>query len=257
MAIRNILIVESFNDKSFIELLLSDLNLTQNTLTEAIEIIDLHKFPDPDNPVNELRGKKNIGKRLSSLYIDLRNRTDYKDVNKVGIILDMDDDTMEQNLELVNTAIEYAFRINAGLSSESQQTMIEIPLDRLNEFTIEISCFFTKGLAGKGNLETILYEIRRNPDIPVPYADCLALWRDCVSSSDSRIQVSPGVYQKMWADNFLRAKAYELSSKDRKSIINDFEDKKHRIIERLGKEIFDLNHAALASMRTYLSLFKD
>ncbi|MFM9952151.1 MAG: DUF3226 domain-containing protein [Saprospiraceae bacterium] len=257
MAIRNILIVESFNDKSFIELLLSDLKLTQNTLTETIEIIDLHKFPDPDNPANELRGKKNIGKRLNSLYIDLRNRAEYKDVSKVGIILDMDSDTLEQNLKLVNEAIEYAFKINSSLSKEGEPATIEIPLDRLNTFPIEVSCFFTKDQTGKGNLETLLYEIRRNPDIPVPYADCLARWRDCVSSSASPIQVAPGVFQKMWADNFLRAKAYELSSKDRKSIINDFEDRKHRIIERLGKEIFDLSHPAMDSMRDYLSLFKD
>jgi len=102
MAIRNILIVESFNDKSFVELLLSDLKLAQNTLTETIEIIDLHKFPDPDNPANELRGKKNIGKRLNALSRDIRNRADYKDVSKVGIILDMDSDTIEENLELIN-----------------------------------------------------------------------------------------------------------------------------------------------------------
>jgi len=257
MAIRNILIVESFNDKSFIELLLSDLKLTKNTLTEIIEIIDLHKFPDPDNPANELRGKKNIGKRLNALSRDIRTRADYKDVSKVGVILDMDSDTPEQNLKLVNEAIEYAFKTKVNLTDESEEVTIEIPLDRLNTFPIEVSCFFTKDQTGEGNLETLLYEIRRNPDIPVPYADCLALWRDCVSSSASPIQVAPGVFQKMWADNFLRAKAYELSSKDRKRILNDFEDKKHRIIERLGKEIFDLSHPGLNSMKDYLSLFKD
>ncbi len=245
MAIRNILIVESFNDKAFIEILLEDLGLLQNTF---IEIIHLHKFPDPDDPKKELRGKHNIHKRLGALNRDLK--TKYADVSKVGIILDMDKDTLEKNLGLVNKALEFAFKTDLKLLDESKEITIN-----LQTFAIEVSCFFTKGQHGQGNLETLLCESRKNPETPVPYADCLALWRECVSNSASPIQVTPGVYEKMWTDNFLRAKAYELE--DRKKILNDFEDKKHEIIERLGKDIFDLNHSALSSMKAYLSIFKD
>jgi len=56
--IRNIIVVESPNDRAFVKLLLKELQVPAT----QVEIVDLHKFPDPSEPEKALRGKTAIGK---------------------------------------------------------------------------------------------------------------------------------------------------------------------------------------------------
>ena len=119
----------------------------------------------------------------------------------------------------------------------------------------KVACFFTKDSSGQGNLDSLMFEIRANQAIEVPYADCLALWRDCVNKSESKLKVSPGTYRKIWLGNFLRSKAKELGKVGEK-ILQDFEEKQSELIGKVGAKVFDLRHAELKPLNDFLLLFK-
>ncbi len=255
MAITNNFIVEGPNDKAYLELLLTEIDQKDNAETimtdPRTEILDLHKFTDPDDSSKELRGKTVIGKRLTLLNRDLSRN--YKDVKHIGIILDADDMTIPDNLELVNNAVLKSFGTNPNFTKEGEPRVIEQIVGR-NKFPFKFSCFFTKDATAQGNLESLLFEIRLNPEIYVPYADCLHHWKDCVKESDSLLKVKDSDFQKMWMDNFFRAKIYELfPPKERKRILNDYNDKKHTLIANHGKALFDLAHPTVQPLRAYLA----
>lgn len=153
MTIKNLLIVESPNDKAFIELLLAGLGLINNTITQTIETVDLHKFPDPKNPEKLLRGKSTIDKRLIGIRSELRSR--YRDIERIGIVLDADTPpnwTFDKNLDLVNTAIAKAFGVNPQFTNES--VFIKIPVkDGANSFDLSFSVFLLNMIWG--NLKAI------------------------------------------------------------------------------------------------------
>ena len=250
LPLKNILIVESFNDSAFIRLLLKDLELFPETDTE---VIDLHKFPDPDNSDKILRGKTAIGGKLKSFKGDWLTREKYREVQRLGIILDFDKESLEQNLERVNQAIRGAFGEQPKLATENEFVKIVVAEGGVN-IELRAACFFTNDSAGNGNLDTLLYEIRQHPESLVPYADCLKNWQTCVNESDSKLKVSQDLFSKMWVSNFLRAKDRDQPKNQRVS--GDFEAKQHELIENFGSEMFDLKHAFLTSLRTFLSSFK-
>ncbi len=255
MATTNIFIVEGPNDKAFIELLLTEIGQVDNTETivtdPRTEILDLHKFPDPDDSSKELRGKTAIGKGLTLLNRDLSRN--YSEVKHIGIILDADDMTIPDNLELVNNAVLKSFGTNPNFTTEGEPRVIEQMVGRAR-FPFTFSCFFTKDATEQGNLESLLFEIRLNPETKVPYADCLHQWKDCVEESDSLLKVKDSDFQKMWMDNFFRAKIYELfPPKERKRILNDYDDKKQTLLANHGKTLFDLAHPTVQPLRAYLA----
>ncbi|MCC6460125.1 MAG: hypothetical protein IT260_06625 [Saprospiraceae bacterium] len=257
--INNIIIVESPNDRAFVQVLGQEVELSAT----GIEIVDLHKFPDPTVPEKELRGKHAIGKKLEGLKGQLDRK--YTHVKKIGVVLDMDDWDLLTNLKHVNKAVAFAFGTDPKFEKEGQFREISINAGRNTPISLLISCFFTKGYIDlpnddlkedAGNLDTLLFAIRKNPQIHVPYADCLHLWADCVNFSESNLKVSPNLYTKMWLDNFLRAMAKEKLGKSGKNILSDFEAKKSDVILELGKVVFDLKHTALEKFRQFLQTFK-
>lgn len=251
--IQNLLIVESPNDAAFIRLLLSELSI--GTETDTVVIEDLHKVTDAKKG-KEVRGKTAIGVKLKTISADLGN---YPNLKNLGIILDFDalpNWDQARNLQLVNTAIDSAFGPQPSILAESQFVAINTtPLGTDSDRQFQAACFFTKDSTGTGNLDTLLFEIRANPAAKVLYADCLALWRDCVNESESKLKVSPGTYGKIWLGNFLRAQAKELG-KDGKSILSDFEDKQNEVIEQVGAAVFDLHHPSLTALRAFLEMFR-
>lgn len=243
---KSILIVEGHNDKAFLSLLLQKLELNA-ALDVMIE--DLHKFEDLEG--NERRGKEAIGAKLKSFKRELEKK--YPNVEKIGVILDFDDEPhwdMPKNLTLVNTAFEEAF------GTESSLFPRESELVQISE-SFSVACFFNKDSSQKGNLDTLLYEIRQKEAEAVPYADCLEHWRDCVNKSTSLLKVKDNLYGKIWLGNFLRAKAREDLGENGKSILRDFEAKQSEVIEAMGSKVFDLEHPALAPLYQFLQLFKN
>ncbi len=76
-----------------------------------------------------------------------------------------------------------------------------------------------------------------------------------MNQSESKLQVSPGTYGKIWLGNFLRAQAAELGAAG-KNILNDFEDKQNEVMEQVGAAVFDLHHPSLTELRAFLEMFK-
>lgn len=250
---QNLLIVESPNDAAFIRLLLTDVDIGAETDTVVIE--DLHKITDAKKG-KEVRGKTAIGAKLRDINANLEN---YPNLKNLGIILDFDAPPnwdQAKNLQLVNDAIGNAFGMQPTISAENQFVAINTtPPGTDYDRQFQAACFFTKDSSGEGNLDTLLLEIRANPTAEVPYADCLALWRDCVNQSKSPLQVTPSVYGKIWLGNFLRAQAKGLGAAG-KSVLGDFEDKQNEVLEQVGAAVFDLNHPSLSGMRAFLEMFR-
>jgi len=253
--IKNIIVVESPNDAAFLKVLLAENGIDDT----SIEIIDLHKFPSPTDPSKELRGKEAVGAKLQVIKRDLELK--YPFVEKIGVVLDMDYWSLGKNLDLVNKAAQFAFSENPALTAENEWK--EILLNQVDK--IQLACHFVKGYTDeeggigmdKGNLDTLLYTIRANPETKVPYADCLDEWRRCVNASpDSLIQVSDGTFCKIWLDYYLRVKAKEIGGKVGKRISNDYEAKKHEVITETGAAAFDLRHSALHGLLGFVNLFK-
>jgi len=181
----------------------------------------------------------------------------YPHVDKIGILLDMDSDPLERNLQLMHEAVEYAFLVSPGFTAENEWKEITFTSAGNSNIRLQLSCFFTKGYwdeesgeikSDKGNLDSLLFAIRKNPEVPVPFADCLGLWADCVNSSDSQLKVERDRFHRLWLDNYLRVKAKELIGKEGKKMLGDFEARKSDVIETVGAAAFDLDHPALKSL---------
>ncbi len=244
---KSILIVESQNDKAFFAILLQELGI--NAELDVI-VEHLHKFEDELG--QERRGKEALGPKLKSFKRELAKK--YPNIDKIGIILDFDYPPrwdFKQNLALVNDAFGSAFGTSPTLFSKESEF---VKVDN----SLQATCFFNKDSSGAGNLDTLLLEIRKDPDKKVAYADCLELWRDCVNQpeSKSKLSVSPGNYGKIWLGNFLRAKAKEDLGKEGKAILSDFEVKQSEVIKQIGSKVFDLKHTTLKPLLAYLQFFK-
>jgi len=141
LEVNNLLIVESENDKYFIQSLIKHLNLNI-------------KFGTPVCTIDEYECLGGIGKleqRLNALKAKIKK----DDIQKVGIIFDADTEGTEKRINQIQEKIDLVF-----------QNIKDI------EFTIHIM-----HLDGTGELETVLKKIK-SKDSTV--ADCLDSWQDCL-----------------------------------------------------------------------------
>ena len=136
----NILIVESKNDKEFIQALITYLNCN-------IEINPPINIKEDDyEPLEGLDHKK-----LKKALKDLEAQSQKKDIKKVGIIIDIDNKTKEERLRFIETCINEAFNQNLTLSSTGQ--FITIKMSSGDD--LQLSCYLTN-VDGQGELETVL-----------------------------------------------------------------------------------------------------
>ena len=144
----NILIVESDNDKYFIESLINYLNLTITV----------------DRPIcNEyecLGGLGNLEEKLISVSKKIKKNS----IEKIGIIIDVDNEGIENRIALINKCLR-------GLEDVPN----DFTITKINEFIkiesldIEIGCYIMN-VSGSGELETVLKAIKSKDST---YADCL------------------------------------------------------------------------------------
>ena len=149
---KSLIIVESHNDKYFIEKLRDILDLENIELKEPV-----CKMADYEC-LNGLSEKK--------LQLTL-NDIKFDEYQKIGIIIDADNEGIQKRIDLINSCI---------------RTLEEVPEDfqitKINEFIrvknldIEIGCYITNK-DGFGELETVLKAIKKEDST---YADCLDSW---------------------------------------------------------------------------------
>lgn len=139
--VSNILIVESENDKFFIEALISNIN------------IDV-KVGNPICTIDEYDCMGGMGK-LKNRLEELKSRFLKGDeINKVGIVFDADNVGIKERTKKINDIKNSVF----------------------NDIKLDLQIFIMN-IDGNGELETLLKEIK---SLDSPIADCLESWQECL-----------------------------------------------------------------------------
>lgn len=228
---KNILIVESKNDKYFFQAIIRKLNLN-------IEISTPIRISDED--YLEMDGLDN--KKLKDALKNLKASIQRGEIEKVGIIIDIDSDSEEKRIKFVNDCIQDVFP-NAELIS-AVNNFINLNFEDLN---VQLACYFTN-LDGQGELETVLKTIKKGESI---HADCLESWKRCLDNNDKTIKNKD--FDKFWVDIYVR---FDTCSKDekkqagRKCSMRAFD----YVMENKA-EIWDLDHPKLHNLKLFLALF--
>ena len=223
VANNNVLIVESINDKLFIE-----------QLKQKITNIDF----DIDAPICNISeyecldglSKKSLEAKLQSIVRSIRKRG----LNKIGILLDADDKGIEARVALINEAVKI---IDSELDILTINTWYESKL-----LQVQISCHILN-VNGSGELETLLKTIKSKPS---PYADCLEAWKTCIGLHQQTI--SNKDFDKFWITIYQR---YDCCDKQEQKQAG----KKCNPAASLQKNIWDFSHPALNDLKSYLMMF--
>ena len=246
----NILIVESENDQYFVQALANLLNTSE---TEVCSIDDYKH-----SSLDKIKLKTQIGSALTT-----------RDVLKVGIILDMDDSTLEDRFKLVNEAL-----IDALKDNFDTDFVVSTPLKAIKEF-IEISigeftkihfcCYFTN-VEGSGELETLFKAIKTQDST---FADCiLEGWQNCIQEKGKKVvrsgekggDIKDKELLKLWVDFYKRFDTLKKSERnedltDWKGIWLGQTSKKGKIVTPRGSNIFNLESEVLKDVKDFLLLF--
>lgn len=221
---KNVLIVESHNDKYFIERLLNHLNI--------------YPVPEVDSPICSINdyecleglSKTKLIQKLNEIFIKIE-----KDgINKIGILIDADQVGIEDRFSMANQAIAEA-GFNAVLPAVSQWI-------NCNEYDVDLSCY-VQNLNGHGELETVLKAIASKD---TTYADCLNTWRACLSESNKSI--SDKDFDKFWISIYQR---YDHCSKQEQNQAA----RKCCLEASLNKDIWNFDHPCLDGLKDYLRSF--
>ncbi len=223
---KNILIVESDNDKYFIKALLAHLNNNVDLKIETQCLVD-------DDKCEGGFSEKQLFNKLDELKNDIE--LEKRDVEKVGIILDADSVGINKRIELINRVLKELFDLESDLKNIN-----EFVKDK--KYNVKFNCYITN-LEGVGELETLLKELACKDST---YADCLDSWQECLKEKNKNIK--PKDFDKFWIQIYQR---YDnCNSKDKKQA-----GKKCNNRASLYKDIYDFNHENLNDLKNFLHQF--
>lgn len=151
---KNLLVVESDNDKYFIEAFIKYLNLDENIIVDT----PICKIDDFEC----LGGINKLGNKLHRI----KTRIEREDIEKLGIILDADKEGIPKRIEFINQ------NLKENVCSDATLTDINT-LTKSDELEVYIACYITN-IDGEGELETLLKAVKSKDSI---YADCLESWQ--------------------------------------------------------------------------------
>ncbi len=226
---KNILIVESANDKHFVEAFIRHLGIKNTEVAENFLIkIDGYEEMEGLNP-----------EKLKEALRNIKSKSRKEAIEKVGIIIDRDNHTQENRLALLNDAIQTVFQTDGLLSDINR--FITVQVDKYTD--LQIACCFTH-VGGEGELETVLKEIKSEKS---QYADCLESWQKCLEDC----KVSPlkkKDFDKFWVQIYIR---YDTCSK------NDTKQagRKCNNEAAMSKPIWNFEHNCLSELKIFLNLF--
>jgi hypothetical protein len=224
----NILIVESKNDKYFLQAVIHYLNFNIEVAPPIIISDDDYKAMNGLNPT-----------KLKNALKDLKADIQKGKVERLGIVIDIDDHPESERINFVNECIQEVFPKSQSL--ERVKEFININFDGFN---IQLACYFTN-LNGQGELETVLKMIKsQNSD----YADCLETWKDCLHNHDKSITVKE--FNKFWVAIYLR---YDTCSKKEKKQA----ERKCSFESAMSEKawIWDFTHPTLNDLKEFLQMF--
>ena len=223
VASNNILIVESNNDKTFIEALLGHINNIDLTVDTPICNIDEYKSLDG-------LSEASLKSKLTELSIQIE-----KDgIEKIGILLDADDDGIEAKITIINSALD---SVGAGLTVEETNKWY-----RSDGLEVDVACHVLN-LDGAGELETVLKSIKCHDSA---YADCLSSWRECLHVSGN--EINDKTFDKFWVNIYQR---YDCCNKEEQRQAG----RRCNFKASLQKGIWDFDHPNLSDLQAFLLMF--
>jgi hypothetical protein len=228
--VSNLLIVESKNDKLFMEALIDNLNY--NICIEP---------PICINDYECLAGlsQSKLINALKALAADIQKR----DIQKVGIVIDIDNFSVDERIQWVNECINQVFTNSANLSQLGKFIEISTATGEV----IKLSCYFTN-VDGKGELETVLKTIKSQDST---FADCLVNWRDCLINQGKSI--TDKEFDKFWVSLYIRFDT--CSNKEKKQAERKCSMKNFDYIMKEKVNIWNLEHPALEELKKFLRIF--
>ncbi len=233
----SVLIVESKNDKCFVEALIKHLNLQNIKLDNPICQIDDY----------ECLAGLDQQKLINALTL-LRNKLPVYDIQAIGIILD-DDGQRAERIELINKAVKKVFATAERFSNTGELITIPIAVDDGDNLNLRLACFLTN-VEGQGELETVLKAIKTKPSL---YADCLDNWRQCLA--DNGKTITDKDFDKFWLNNYIRFDT--CSNKEQKQAGRKCSMQNFEYVMEHKADIWDFDHPVLDDFKDFLTLFGD
>jgi hypothetical protein len=224
-SVANVMIVESKDDQAFLEAIINHLKESTHLTIAIFEFYILDGIEQENYPSLEQRLK-----RLNNILIK-------DDIQKIGIVLDLDEQTRQERLAVVSQCIQRVFR-EAERIDDTQK------LFQLNASTnTQIGCYLLH-VNEKGELETVLREIKTQDS---PYADCIEAWRSCFAQKN--IDITRKKTDKLWLQNYIRE---DTSSQDEKRKAGKYCNLSHALTK---KDIWNFDHGILNELKEFLRLF--
>ncbi|MCU0541251.1 MAG: hypothetical protein MUE44_03585 [Oscillatoriaceae cyanobacterium Prado104] len=226
----NIVIVESKNDKIFMQAMVEKLNCDIQVASPIY--IDDYKSLEGLSERELIKALKNLERKI-----------DQKDIEKIGIIIDLDNDSEQERLNLVNKCVKQVFE-SETLSSTKQ--FIDICTADIGT-KAKLACYFTN-FEGTGELETVLKAIKARES---PHADCLNSWKTCIENQGQQIDRKD--FDKFWVSIYLRydtCSIQEQKQAGRKCSMSGFD-----YVMEHKKDIWDWTHPALDDLKAFFKLF--
>ena len=226
----NLLIVESENDKYFIEALISHMQMSNIEVSRGT-ICQIDDY--------ECLGglsEKSLIDALNANILQAKKRK----IKRLGIILDQDKKSIDERVALVNSAI--------GSTIVDKSDLIKAPNKLFpasigsNSYTLDIGLCLTN-VDGKGELETVLKAIKKGDSV---YADCLNSWQKCLETNGKSIKVKD--FDKFWVQVFIR---YDACTKKEQNEAG----KNCNTKISMQKDIWNFDAECLSDMRSFLNLF--
>ncbi len=237
----HLLIVESENDKYFIEAIINHLNLQKEVVVEDWKLnIDTEEIIESDdiciNAYECIGGTGNLKTTLDAL----KNKISVDEDEKIGIIFDQDKHTVDARLKLINEVIVDVF----GQNSEQLKTVNNfISLNADEDTFFQLACYFTN-LNGEGELDNILKKIATSDSL---HAECLNSWVACLETNG--VVFKPKDLLKEWVRVYARydtCKGRERNQADRKCSLK----------AALLKPVWNFDDDCLNELKEFLKLFK-
>jgi len=183
------IIVESFNDRAIYSHILNKHCTSKadiETISDSPEWLELGGLSEAALVIKLKDIKSDIYKAPETL--------------KIGIIVDIDNETSEDRISLLNRACSSAFGININITSINSFKKFIIYDENEDEFDFELS-YYLSGFNGKGELEHLLKEIADKS--ASHHANCLETgWKLCLESKG--ISVDDKQLRKLWMDFYKR-----------------------------------------------------
>ncbi|MBE0470361.1 MAG: hypothetical protein IBX55_12760 [Methyloprofundus sp.] len=215
----NLLIVESDNDRYFLEALIFHLNMDVDV---DYPICDVDEFECLEG-LNEAKLKL----KLDNIKFDK--------YDKVGILVDADAEGVSNRVALVKKVLT-----QAGVNNPPNQANMLVNCPNLDvDFAIGVI-----NVDGNGELETLLKGIKAKDST---YADCLDSWRTCLEGMGKTVTQKD--FDKFWLNNYFR---YDTcSSSDMRQASRKCS--KEAAFKKQG--VWDFENELLDELKKFLNLF--